>query len=99
MRKLILIITALNMAFAADLRLDIKQCMQLYYFQKFLEYARDNNIKKEDINYKIISDVTITNKLFLLDEVTLIYNLPKYSKYSKGTLRQCEKGGIIFREV
>lgn len=96
---MISLLTLMQNTYAADLKLNAQQCMQLYNYQKFLEYARDNGIKKTDIVNKIINDFEITNKAFLIKEADLIYNLPKNSKYAKGTLRQCEKGGIVFREV
>ena len=99
MKIIIIILMSLNICFAQDLILNRTQCVQLYNYQRFIEYARDNNINKKLILDKIKSDSEITNKQFLINETNFIYNLPNNFKYSKETLKQCDKGGLILRSI
>ena len=74
-----------------------QNCLNLALIDSVLEEARDNNIDKNEMITKILQDKKFNEetKGFILNEITLIYNLPKKSKYSSAITKQCLNKGYI----
>ena len=74
-----------------------KNCFNLAKVDYLFEVARDSGIDKKDMMLRVVDDKNLNNetKLIMLNELELIYNLPKFSKYSKSIYNQCSEIGHI----
>lgn len=63
---------------------------------KFIEYNRDNGVKKEELTKKIlVSTLDQKTKQIFLKNINFLYNNKELSNYGASLRKQCKTNGII----